>query len=119
MRERLNTLRNTPWFPKIEKTIGISRITKSTSKLKWALIDEEAGVCPQNPSNRYNRTFFHYAGRSSWSDHCQHRSGQGQNDCRHGYCAACGWTGHARAHVAISEGVVALRRARCSQSIRR
>src|SRR5437870_13604728 len=54
------------------------RITKSTSKLKWALIDEEAGVCAQNPSNRYNQTFFYYAGRPSWSDHCQHRSGQGQ-----------------------------------------
>src|SRR5437762_13611428 len=50
-----------------------------------------------------------HARRSSRSDHREHRSREGQDHCRNGHGPASGWAGHAGAHAAVFERIVALR----------
>src|SRR6266568_7177408 len=68
-------------------------------------------------SPKYNQAFA-YGGRPSWSDHSEHRSRQRKDDRGHGDGFARGGARHARAHAAIPEGLVALRRARCRKGVR-
>src|SRR2546427_823899 len=53
---------------------------------------------PQERSTLYNQEFG-YGRYPAWSDHCEHRSWQGQDHGRHGDRLAGGWTGNAGAHA--------------------
>src|SRR5437764_9729064 len=62
-------------------------------------------------TGKYNRSFA-YAGCAPWFNHCEYRAGQGQDYGRYGHCTTRSRKWHARAHAAVPERIVALRRAR-------